>query len=164
MANRHYRRDCNVSGDNKQTPLVVRVANLTKRFGNTVVVNDVSFEVAKSHTLALLGPSGCGKTTILRCMAGLENPEQGFISIAGKTVFDSAAGINLMPEERNIGIVFQNYAIWPHMTVAENVEFPLRVRKVPREERRRRVDRVIETMGLASFAQRPATQLSGGQQ
>jgi iron(III) transport system ATP-binding protein len=152
-----------VSGDNKQTSLV-RVANLTKRFGNTVVVDDVSFKVAKSHTLALLGPSGCGKTTVLRCMAGLENPERGFISIAGKTVFDSAAGINLMPEERNIGIVFQSYAIWPHMTVAENVEFPLRVRKVPREERRRRAGRIIETMGLASFAERPATQLSGGQQ
>jgi iron(III) transport system ATP-binding protein len=143
---------------------LVRVANLTKRFGTVVVADNVSFDVAKNHTLALLGPSGCGKTTILRCIAGLENPEQGFISIAGKTVYDSAAGINLMPEERDIGIVFQSYAVWPHMTVAENVEFPLRVRGVSRKERRDRAARVIETMGLSGFAERSATQLSGGQQ
>jgi iron(III) transport system ATP-binding protein len=142
----------------------VRVANLTKRFGDVVVVDDVSFEVAENHTLALLGPSGCGKTTILRCIAGLETPEQGFITIAGKVVFDSAAGINLMPEERALGVVFQSYAVWPHMTVAENVEFPLKVRGVSRKERRHRAARVIEIVGLAGFAERPATQLSGGQQ
>jgi iron(III) transport system ATP-binding protein len=108
----------------------VRIASLTKRFGSFTAIDGVSFDVAAGHTLALLGPSGCGKTTILRCLAGLERPEQGLIEIAGKRVFDQDQNIDLMPEHRELGIVFQSYAVWPHMTVAENVEFPLRVRKI----------------------------------
>ncbi|HWK51086.1 MAG TPA: ABC transporter ATP-binding protein, partial [Steroidobacter sp.] len=124
----------------------------------------MSFEVAESHTLALLGPSGCGKTTILRCLCGLETPDEGFIQIGGLVVFDSANRINLMPEARQLGIVFQSYAVWPHMTVAENVGFPLKVRKMSKTETRERVAKVLDIVGLGAWIDRPATQLSGGQQ
>jgi iron(III) transport system ATP-binding protein len=142
----------------------VKVANLVKRFGLHAAVDGVSLEVAEGHTLALLGPSGCGKTTILRCLAGLETPEQGFLEIAGKVVFDSTAGVNVMPEARALGIVFQSYAVWPHMSVAENVGFPLKGRGVARAEQRDRVTRILDIVGLSAWVDRPATQLSGGQQ
>ena len=142
----------------------VRIRNLTKRFGHHTAVNDVSFDVAQGSTLALLGPSGCGKTTILRCLAGLETPDGGSIEIAGEKIFDAARQVDLMPEKRALGIVFQSYAVWPHMTVSENVGFPLKVRGVPHAERRRRVSRVLETVGLAGFENRSATLVSGGQQ
>ena len=142
----------------------VTISNVTKKFGDFTALDDLSFSVREGGTLALLGPSGCGKTTMLRCLAGLETPESGFISIAGKVVFDSAKGINLNPEERGLGVVFQSYAVWPHMSVVENVEFPLRVRGVSKEERRQRAMEVLEIVGLGAYAQRSATQLSGGQQ
>ncbi|MCC7346122.1 MAG: ABC transporter ATP-binding protein [Variibacter sp.] len=142
----------------------ITVRNLTKRFGAFTAVDKVSFEVAEGHTLALLGPSGCGKTTILRCLAGLETPEEGYIRIGGTVVYDSEARINLMPEARELGIVFQSYAVWPHMTVAENVGFPLKVRKVGKAEMRERVVKILEIVGLGAWIDRPATQLSGGQQ
>ncbi len=141
------------------------VSGLTKRFAGHAVVDDVSFSVRRGSTLALLGPSGCGKTTILRCLAGLETPEHGSIAIAGRAVFDAADGVNLAPERRGLGVVFQSYAVWPHMTVAQNVGFPLRVRgKMDAERRREQVERALDAVGLAGFADRPATQLSGGQQ
>ena len=147
-----------------QPDVFVSIRNLTKRFGDLVAVEDVSLSVGEGHTLALLGPSGCGKTTILRCVAGLETPERGHISIAGQVVFDSERGINLMPEQRELGVVFQSYAVWPHMTVAENVGFPLKVRKRPKSEQRDRVARILEIVGLSAWHDKPATQLSGGQQ
>jgi iron(III) transport system ATP-binding protein len=142
----------------------VHIRNLTKRFGNHAAVNDVSFDVAEGHTLALLGPSGCGKTTILRCLAGLETPEAGTIEIAGRMVFDRTRHVDFVPEKRELGIVFQSYAVWPHMSVAENVAFPLKVRGMPRAERLKRASRMLETVGLAGFEDRPATLVSGGQQ
>jgi iron(III) transport system ATP-binding protein len=142
----------------------VTIRNLTKRYGELAAVDGVSLTVGEGNTLALLGPSGCGKTTILRCMAGLETPDEGHIAIAGKVVFDHAARINLMPEQRELGIVFQSYAVWPHMTVAENVGFPLKVRKVAKAETRERVARMLDIVGLAAWIDKPATQLSGGQQ
>ena len=142
----------------------VSVRHLRKRFGSLVAVDDVSLEVGEGHTLALLGPSGCGKTTMLRCIAGLETPDSGHISIAGQVVFDAAAGIDLSPERRDLGVVFQSYAVWPHMTVAQNVGFPLKVRKRPKDEQRDRVMRILEIVGLAQSYDTPATQLSGGQQ
>jgi iron(III) transport system ATP-binding protein len=142
----------------------ITVRNLRKRFGELAAVDGVSFDVAESHTLALLGPSGCGKTTILRCLAGLETPEAGYIEIGGVVVFDSEKRINLMPEARQLGIVFQSYAVWPHMTVFENVGFPLKVRRVSKAQQRERVERVLEIVGLSAWIDRPATQLSGGQQ
>jgi iron(III) transport system ATP-binding protein len=142
----------------------VRVSNLRKHYGDLAAVDDVSFEVAEGHTLALLGPSGCGKTTILRSIAGLETPEQGSIAIGGKLVFDAAARVNLLPEERELGIVFQSYAVWPHMSVADNVGFPLKVRGLAKAERAARVDRILETVGLSAARNKPAPELSGGQQ
>jgi iron(III) transport system ATP-binding protein len=142
----------------------VKVRDLRKRFGDLAAVDGVSFEVGEGHTLALLGPSGCGKTTILRSIAGLETPEHGSIEIGGRAVFDGASRINLLPEERELGIVFQSYAVWPHMSVAENVGFPLRVRKVAKAERAARVDRILEIVGLSAARNKPAPELSGGQQ
>ena len=142
----------------------VSVRNLTKRFGEIEAVDDVSLAVGEGHTLALLGPSGCGKTTILRCIAGLETPDDGHISIAGRVAFDAAAGINLTPEQRELGVVFQSYAVWPHMTVAQNVGFPLKIRKRPQDEQRDRVARILEIVGLTAWRDQPATLLSGGQQ
>ncbi len=141
----------------------VRIRHLTKRYGAVAAVNDVSFAVEQGRTLALLGPSGCGKTTILRCIAGLETPDDGDVAIAGKAVFD-AGRVDLAPEKRELGIVFQSYAVWPHMTVAENVAFPLKVRGVPVGERTARARRMLDTVGLAGFEDRPATLVSGGQQ
>jgi iron(III) transport system ATP-binding protein len=142
----------------------VQISGLTKRFGSHTAVNDVSFAVPRGSTLALLGPSGCGKTTILRCLAGLETPDAGVIRIDGRAVFDKAADVDLMPEKRELGIVFQSYAVWPHMTVIENVAFPLKVRGMAKAERLRRAGRVLETVGLAGFENRSATMVSGGQQ
>ncbi|HKN08789.1 MAG TPA: ABC transporter ATP-binding protein [Pseudomonadota bacterium] len=142
----------------------IRVRNLTKRFGTFVALDDVSIAEEKGGTLALLGPSGCGKTTMLRCIAGLETPTRGTIEIGGRVVFDSARGVDLKPESRALGIVFQSYAIWPHMSVAANVGFPLKVRGVPRREMGERIDRILGSVGLAAWRDRPATELSGGQQ
>ncbi len=142
----------------------VKVRDLRKRFGDLAAVDGVSFEVGEGHTLALLGPSGCGKTTILRSIAGLETPEYGSIEIGGRAVFDGASRINLLPEERELGIVFQSYAVWPHMSVADNVGFPLRVRGVAKAERTARVDRILEIVGLSAARDKPAPELSGGQQ
>jgi iron(III) transport system ATP-binding protein len=142
----------------------ITVRNLVKRFGEVRAVDGVSFEVGESHTLALLGPSGCGKTTILRCLGGLETPESGYIAIGGNVVFDSERGINLMPEARQLGIVFQSYAVWPHMSVFENVGFPLKVRGVSKTVQRERVAKILDIVGLGAWIDRPATQLSGGQQ
>jgi iron(III) transport system ATP-binding protein len=142
----------------------VKVRDLRKRFGDLAAVDGVSFEVGEGHTLALLGPSGCGKTTILRSIAGLETPEHGSIEIGGRAVFDGALRTNLLPEERELGIVFQSYAVWPHMSVADNVGFPLRVRGVAKAERAARVDRILEIVGLSAARDKPAPELSGGQQ
>jgi ABC-type Fe3+/spermidine/putrescine transport system ATPase subunit len=141
-----------------------RINGLRKRFGELVAVDGVSFSIDQGHTLALLGPSGCGKTTILRCLAGLETGDAGAIEIAGETVFDRSAGIDLVPEARRLGIVFQSYAVWPHMTVAENVGFPLKVRRVAKAEVTARTARILDMVGLAGARDKPATALSGGQQ
>jgi len=142
----------------------VSIRDLRKRFGALAAVDGVSLTVAEGHTLALLGPSGCGKTTILRCIAGLETPDDGAIEIAGASVFDKDAGVDLMPEQRALGIVFQSYAVWPHMTVAENVGFPLKVRGIAKAEQRARVETILALVGLSASIDKPATQLSGGQQ
>ncbi len=142
----------------------VRVQNLTKRFGAHAAVFEVTFDVPEGGTIALLGPSGCGKTTILRCLAGLETPDGGLIEIGGQPVFDAVRGIDIQPERRGLGIVFQSYAVWPHMTVAENVAFPLKVRGVGLAERRERASKMLDMVGLAGFEDRSATLVSGGQQ
>jgi iron(III) transport system ATP-binding protein len=134
------------------------VEELRKEFDAEVAVDDVSFRVERGQILTLLGPSGCGKTTSLRCIAGLETPTAGSIHLNGEAVTSTPA------ERRNIGMVFQSYAVWPHMTVAQNLELPLQVRKVPPVERRKRVEQVLELVGLTGLGDRYATRLSGGQQ
>jgi len=136
----------------------VVVENVSKRFGRTVAVNGISFKVMKGEFLTLLGPSGCGKTTTLRLVAGFYKPDEGSIIIDGKVMND------IPVYKRNIGIVFQNYALFPHMTVFENVAFGLRMRKLPENEIRRRVRSMLETVGLAGMEERYPRQLSGGQQ
>jgi iron(III) transport system ATP-binding protein len=130
-------------------------------------VDGISLEVETGKLITLLGPSGCGKTTTLRCLAGLERPQVGRIVIGHRTVFDSAKRIFVPASDRGIGMVFQSYAIWPHMTVFENVAFPLRVsrtKKYSLAEITDRVARMLDMVQLTGFARRPATQLSGGQQ
>jgi iron(III) transport system ATP-binding protein len=127
---------------------------------------DVSFEVPDGELFTLLGPSGCGKTTTLRSIAGLERPRQGEIQVGGRVVFSSDKGVFVAPNRRNFGMVFQSYAIWPHMNVFKNVAFPLEVRKSrpSRKEIEQKVMRVLSAVQLAELADRDATKLSGGQQ
>lgn len=138
------------------------VRGLSKRFGTTLAVDDVSFTVEDGRVLTLLGPSGCGKTTLLRCLAGLEAPDAGTITIAGVLVFD---GVTLVSTEgRNLGMVFQSYAIWPHLTVFDNVAFGLRVRRLPRAETVARVADALRLVRLDGLERRYPAELSGGQQ
>ncbi len=136
---------------------------LEKTFGRQAAVKNVSVTVPKGECLVLLGPSGCGKTTTLRCVAGFEAPDRGRIIISGQTVFDAASGLSVPPARRDIGMVFQSYAIWPHMTVFENVAFPLRIRRISRSEIAQRVERILALVGLAGLEGRNASALSGGQ-
>ena len=142
----------------------LRVEHLRKVFATgRPAVDDVSFRVEAGEIVVLLGPSGCGKTTTLRCVAGLEHPTAGEILIGGSVVSAPARGMLLAPRHRNIGMVFQSYAVWPHMTVRQNVAYPLRTRGMSRGEIDRKVDQTLEVVGLSEYAARPVTALSGGQ-
>jgi iron(III) transport system ATP-binding protein len=149
---------------------MIKLTGLTKRYpGRTVTANAVDgldLEIPEGKLVALLGPSGCGKTTTLRMIAGLERNDGGTIEIDNKVVSDPARRVFMGADRRPIGIVFQSYAIWPHMTVAQNVMFPLRVgkSKVSRTEANKRALEALDMVGLADFATRPAPDLSGGQQ
>jgi iron(III) transport system ATP-binding protein len=125
---------------------------------------DVSFDVPEGKLFTLLGPSGCGKTTTLRSIAGLERPTAGEIEVGGRTVYSSSLGIFIAPNKRNFGMVFQSYAIWPHMNVFQNVSFPLEVRRLARKAIREKVMRVLAAVQLDHLVDREATKLSGGQQ
>jgi sulfate transport system ATP-binding protein len=135
----------------------IRVRHLVKSFGPNKVVDDVSFEVRAGELVALLGPSGGGKSTILRIIAGLESADSGEVWLDGRRVD------HLHPRDRNIGFVFQHYALFRHLTVAQNVGFGLEVRGVPESKRRARVGELLELMGLKGLDQRLPSQLSGGQ-
>ncbi|HXG51171.1 MAG TPA: ABC transporter ATP-binding protein [candidate division Zixibacteria bacterium] len=145
-------------------PPVLEFRNVTKRFGSVQAVDRMSFTVGPGEFFTLLGPSGCGKTTTLRLVAGLEEPDGGEILLGGRTVAAPERGLFTPPEKRQLGMVFQSYAVWPHLTVFENVAFPLRVRRQPAATIRRRVEEALESVGLAGLAERGATALSGGQQ
>jgi len=146
----------------------LRVEALTKKFAGEgrelAAVNGISFSVPKGELFTLLGPSGCGKSTTLRCIAGLERPEGGVIAVEEKAHLDAARAIFVPPDQRGIGMVFQSYAIWPHMTVYQNVAYALEVKRTSRSETRRRTTEALELVGLAGLADRPAPHLSGGQQ
>jgi iron(III) transport system ATP-binding protein len=142
----------------------LKVEHLRKVFATGVAaVDDVSFRIEPGEIVVLLGPSGCGKTTTLRCVAGLEHPTSGTIGIGGTIVSAPAQGVLMPPRLRNIGMVFQSYAVWPHMTVQENVGYPLRHRRTPRAEREQKIGDVLDLVGLDAYAKRPVVQLSGGQ-
>src|SRR4051794_20647884 len=142
----------------------IEVDDLVIRYGAVAAVGPVSFSVPAGQQLTLLGPSGCGKTTTLRAVAGLEQPYSGRIRIGGRTVFDGAAGINLPAEHRGLSMVFQSYAIWPHMTVFENVAYGLRVRRKSAAEIKEKVGQALDLVQMGRFAERHASQLSGGPQ
>jgi len=142
----------------------VEIVGLTKKFGRVVAVDDVTVTLDRGKISVLLGPSGCGKTTVLRCIAGLEKPDIGEIYASGNLVTSTAKEIFVPPESREIGMVFQSYAIWPHMTVFDNIAYPLKIDKLPRSEIEKRVKETLEIVNLQGLENRYATQLSGGQQ
>lgn len=139
----------------------VTLTAVTKRFGRHTAVDAVTLGIADGEFVALLGPSGCGKTTLLRLIAGFERVDGGRIAFDGRTVSDGRT--HEPPERRRIGMVFQSYALWPHMTVAGNVGYPLQMRRMPADDRRRRVASALETVGLSGFGNRRPAELSGGQ-
>src|SRR5579884_948669 len=142
----------------------IRVLNLRKSFGTTTVLDGIGFTVHDKEFVTLLGPSGCGKTTTLMSIAGFQTPDEGVIAVGDEVFADRRAGIDLPAERRNLGIVFQSYALWPHMTVAQNVAFPLSLRKVDKRAARERVAEVLDLVELGAHGGRYPHQLSGGQQ
>jgi iron(III) transport system ATP-binding protein len=142
----------------------IEVEALRIQYGAVVAVHDVGFAVQPGEQLTLLGPSGCGKTTTLRAIAGLERPSSGTIRIGGKVMYSGAQHIDIPAEKRGLSMVFQSYAIWPHMTVFDNVAYGLRVRKRPRAEIATKVREALDLVQMGRFAERRASQLSGGQQ
>ena len=146
--------------------LAMRLSGISKTYpGNSQpAVDNLSLDVHDGEIVTLLGPSGCGKTTTLRMAAGLEVPDEGDIFFGEHAVVMSARSLCLPPNKRDMGIVFQSYAIWPHMTVAENVAFPLRSRKYPRSQIKDRVAHALDLVGMAGYEERPGPLLSGGQQ
>ncbi|TAL31377.1 MAG: ABC transporter ATP-binding protein [Spirochaetes bacterium] len=141
---------------------VLRLTGVYKSFGHNEVLRDISLSVTHGSFLALLGPSGCGKTTLLRIVAGLEEPDTGEVLLDERILFGE--GSFLPPEKRGFGMVFQSYAVWPHMTVHENVEYPLRIRKLIKPVRGEKVARALELVHLDGLGGRFPHQLSGGQQ
>lgn len=127
-------------------------------------VRGIDLHIQKGEYVVVLGPSGCGKSTLMRCIAGLERPTGGTVDLHGQTVFDPAGRIDVKPERRNVGMVFQNYALWPHMTIENNVAYPLKRRRVPAAERQQRVEEVLATVECTEYARRLPSELSGGQQ
>ncbi len=142
----------------------LKVLNLVKKFDSVTAVDDLSFEVEKGEFLTLLGPSGCGKTTILRCIAGLETPDQGDIYIGEKLVLSTGQGVFIQPDKRGLGMVFQSYAIWPHLSVSDNIAYPLVERRLKKDFIREKVKQILEMVKLSGLEDRSATKLSGGQQ
>lgn len=142
----------------------VTAEGLTRRYGTFTAVDGIDLNVAPGELLTLLGPSGCGKTTTLRMIAGLERASEGRLSIAERVVDEPARGTFITPERRGLGMVFQSYAIWPHMTVFDNVAYPLSIRRRPKAEIAERVAKTLNLIEMAHLADRPATDLSGGQQ
>jgi ABC-type Fe3+/spermidine/putrescine transport system ATPase subunit len=143
---------------------IIEVRDLVKTFGPVTALDGIGFTIGKGEVFTLLGPSGCGKSTTLRIVAGLETADGGEILLNGRPVLSVARHINVAPEKRDMGMVFQSYAIWPHMTVAENVAYPLKLRGLPSGEIRDRVTKALDLVDLTAQTDRDAPKLSGGQQ
>ncbi|WP_439892337.1 ABC transporter ATP-binding protein [Ralstonia sp. 25C] len=140
------------------------VNDLHLQYGNNPVLKGVSMQLQKGEVVSLLGPSGSGKTTLLRAVAGLEQASQGTVQIGDRVMFDGTKKLDVPAEGRNLGLVFQSYALWPHKTVAENVAYPLKLRKTPSAQIKERVQAVLQQLGLGHLGERFPSQLSGGQQ
>lgn len=141
----------------------IEITGLDKSFGPARVLKGLNLSVPRGQFLVLLGPSGCGKTTTMRCLVGLETAEAGRIAVGGRVLFDADRAVNVAPNRRDMGMVFQSYALWPHKTVYGNVAFPLQMKKVNRKEARQRVEETLHLVGLEGFTNRSITTLSGGQ-
>jgi iron(III) transport system ATP-binding protein len=142
----------------------VVISGLHKEFAGNIVLSDINIKIEDGEFFTLLGPSGCGKSTTLSCLAGLEKPTSGKISIDDVVFFDSSTNTYVPPEARNLGMVFQSYALWPHMTLAQNLAMPLNIRKVPKAEQQKLIQDALDKVGLGHLAKRYPHQLSGGQQ
>lgn len=142
----------------------ITIRNLTKRFGKVVALDHVNLEIEPGTFLTLLGPSGCGKTTLLRCVAGLEDPDGGEIYIGDKLVFSYDKGIVVPPGKHDVGLVFQNYALWPHMKVDKNITFGLEIQKLDKEEMKKRVKDSLAEVKMQGYEDRYPREMSGGQQ
>ncbi|HXE18595.1 MAG TPA: ABC transporter ATP-binding protein, partial [Castellaniella sp.] len=147
-----------------ETDIRIDIRNLVVDYGDVRAVDDVSLSVGRGELVTLLGPSGCGKTTTLRSVAGLEDPTGGSIALKGMLVYSASERRNMPVEKRGVSMVFQSYAIWPHMTVFDNVAYGLRVRRMSANDIRSNVMRVLDLVQMRNFADRPASKLSGGQQ
>jgi len=141
----------------------ISIKCLSKRYGTKTVIDDLSLDVADGEIVALLGPSGCGKSTLLRCIAGLEKPIAGRISLDGRAVFDAEKNVLVQPRDRNVGFVFQSFALWPHMTVTENISFPLEARRIFKSHRAK-IENMLSKVRCAELGGRYPSELSGGQQ
>ncbi len=142
----------------------LQVRNVSKSYGAIKAVDSLSLDLHEGELLAILGPSGCGKSTLLSCIAGIESPESGEITVGGRCFFSSERGINIPPEERRLGFVFQNYALWPHMTVFENVAYPLKMAKTPSKVMKEVVEHNLSLVELSTKGHRYPHELSGGEQ
>jgi len=142
----------------------IEFRSVSKSFGEKKVLKNLSFLIRPGECFTILGPSGCGKTIVVRLIAGFETPDEGTIRIGTTTVADGSKGYALPPENRNIGVVFQDYAVWPHMTVLENVLYPLKMQKVPKEEAIQRAKAAVRQVNMEGLEDRLPYQLSGGQQ
>ncbi len=142
----------------------LHIRNISKLYGSIKAVDNLSLDLHEGELLAILGPSGCGKSTLLGCIAGIETPEKGEITLGGRCLFSAEKGIQVPPEHRKIGFVFQNYALWPHMTVNENVAYPLKMAKVPSKERLEIVEHNLNLVELCAKGHRYPHELSGGEQ
>ena len=136
--------------------------NITKRFGKSVAVDNLNLVIKDGDFVSLLGPSGCGKTTTLRMIAGLETPTEGEIYIDGKLVFSSEKGVDVSPDKRNVGFLFQNYALFPWLKVGENIMYPMKKQKVPKEQRQQRLKELLDMAQLSEYENYYIHELSGG--
>lgn len=143
---------------------MLEIRHITKAFGSTMVLDGLSLDICQGEIFTLLGASGCGKTTLLRILAGLEQPDQGQVRFKGQAWADSTQGAFVPPQKRGLGLVFQSYAVWPHLNVFDNVAYPLRNQKLGRASIQQKVMATLETVGLAGYHGRATHQLSGGQQ
>ncbi|PWK64993.1 ABC transporter ATP-binding protein [Aminobacter sp. AP02] len=153
-----------MSTTNGSSAPAIAIRNITKRFGGFTAVDNVDIAVPQGAFLVLVGPSGCGKSTLLRMLAGLETPSEGEMAFMGRTVSDGTRGLVADAGARDAGLVFQSYALWPHMTVAGNIEWPLKVAKWSKADRAARVDEVLGLLGISALKERYPAEISGGQQ